>query len=269
MEFPALAPELRERLLLDPGAFDAFLSEYFGAIGPRDYGPEQLAFALGYPWERPGTSYLLRDGEVHPPDLDGARGRHPILAFGSNGAPAALTRKFAHFDDPVDREVLVLAGDLHDYDVGAAAGVAVYGAMPATLFPSPGTRVRAAVVFATDNQAIQLTWSELTYVFGRLDVTFSAELEVRTVLAYASRFGAFCPDGEPLALAAVPAAGRTAAARTQRELLDLAGRLTGLGDAEAVVRTVYADFAGFVPAQREHIRPHGRPFSAPAWTPYA
>ena len=204
--FPALEPELRERLLLDPAAFDAFLFEYLGAIPARDYGPQQLEFALTYPWARPESSYLLSsDGEVGEPDLDRAQGRHPILAFGSNAAPSTLRRKFAHFEDPADREILVLAGDLHDYDVGPAASVAIYGAMPATLFASPGTAVRAAVLFATDNQATQLTWSELTYVFGRLDVRFSAELEVTTVLAYASRFGTFCPDGEPLALAAVRA----------------------------------------------------------------
>lgn len=141
--------------------------------------------------------------------------------------------------------------------------------MPATLFASPGTRVRAAVLFATDAQATQLTWSELTYVFGRLDVTFTAELEVTAVLAYASRFGSFCPDGEHVALAAVEAQDRTATPLTQRELLDLAGRLTDTGDHEAVVRAVYADFASFAAKQRDHIRPLAQPFSATGWTPYA
>ncbi len=268
--FPALEPELRERLLLDPDAFDAFISEYLAAVPPRPYGPEQLEFALTYPWARPETSYLLAaDGEVRAPDLDRAKGRHPVLAFGSNAAPSTLQRKFAHFEDPQDREILVVAGELHDYDVGPAASVAVYGAMPATLFASPGTRVRAAVLFATDNQATQLTWSELSYVFGRLEVTFAAELEVTSVLAYASRFGTFCPDGEPPALAAVPATDRRAAPRTQRELLDVVGGLTGIGSAEAVVRAVYAGPGPLIGKLRDHVRPLAQPFSATGWTPYA
>ena len=52
-----------------------------------------------------------------------ARERHPIVAFGSNAAPVTLKRKFAHFSDEVDRTVLVLAGELHGFDVGAAASL--------------------------------------------------------------------------------------------------------------------------------------------------
>jgi hypothetical protein len=80
-----------------------------------------------------------------------------------------LTQKFAHFPDEVDRTALILIGELHDFDVGAAASLAPFGYMPATLFASPGTVVRAAIVWATAAQVTQLTWSEIPYRFGRLD----------------------------------------------------------------------------------------------------
>jgi hypothetical protein len=204
---------------------------------------------------------------VFPPDERLTEDRHPILAFGSNAAPTTLARKFAHFEDPRDREVLVLAGDLHDFDVGAAATVAIYGAMPATLFESPGTAVRAAVLYTTDAQATQLTWSELSYRFGRLDEVRFGDKTI-SVLAYANRFGAFAPDGHPLALAAVPARDRSAPALTQRELLDRAAGLMGLADADAVVHAVHEDPARVFALVREYVRPRALPFASERWTPY-
>jgi hypothetical protein len=269
LEFP---PELRERLLLEEAPFDEVLERWLGAALPRDCGPEQIDWGLAYPWDRPPQSYLLRGEEVVPPDDAEAyaRDRHPILAFGSNAAPSTLTRKFAHFEDARDREVLVVAGDLHGFDVGAAATVAIYGAMPATLFASPGTAVRAAVVFLTDAQATQLTWSELSYRFGRLRVDITNELGLRldSVLAYVNRFGTFAPHGEPVALAAVPATGRTAPALTQRELLDRVAALVDLEDADAVVNAVHADPADVFRRVRAHIRPRALPFDSDRWTPY-
>lgn len=272
--FPDLVPELRERLLLEPDAFEAELLAFAGGFGVRPFGPEQLEHALGYPWARPEGSFLLDGEEVGPPDPGAIAGRHPILAFGSNCAPSTLARKFAHFEDPADRRILVLAGDLHDFDVGPAATIAYYGAMPATLFASPGTAVRAAVLFTTDAQATQLTWSEITYRFGRLDgVRFDADAEidvsVECVLAYASRFGHYCPGGERLAMAAIPARDRAARACTQRELLGLAAAAAGHTDAEALLEQLFADFGSVPGIIRDHLHPQARPFTSDLWTPFA
>jgi hypothetical protein len=285
--FPDLVPELCARLRLAPEDFDAFVLEYLGAIPTgRPYGPEQLEHALAYPWARPARSYVLSDTEVELfDDMDElarervveafARERHPLLAFGSNAAPSTLIRKFAHFEDPQDREVLVVAGDLHGFDVGPAASVAVYGAMPATLSASAGTAVRAAILYVTDAQATQLTWSELTYGFGRLDgIRFDveeADVEVTTALGYVSRFGTYAPDGQAAALAAIPAAGRTARANDQRELLDgVAARTLGShATAEDVVAGVFGDFRAFGLLVRDHIRPLGQPFASDHWTPFS
>lgn len=266
LEFP---DELRDRLALGPEAFDELLGSWLGAVTPRACGPDEIAWGLAYPWERPPESYLLKDGEVLAPDAAYTEDRHPILAFGSNAAPSTLLRKFGHFEDASDRDILVLAGDLHDFDVGAAATIAIYGAMPATLFASPGTAVRAAVLYATGAQATQLTWSELSYRFGRLDgIRFDGDCELDSVLAYVNRFGTFAPDGEPLALAAVPAANRAAAALTQRELLDRAAQLLGLDGADAVVRAVHDDAADVFRRVRRHIRPLAQAFDSPHWVPY-
>ena len=50
----------------------------------------------------------------------------------------------------------MLTGWLEDFDVGPAASLAPTGYMPATLFASPGTRVRAGIVWATAAQVTQL-----------------------------------------------------------------------------------------------------------------
>src|SRR5689334_22251383 len=234
------APELVERLGLDDEAFLALVTGWVADLRARPCDADVVAQAIGYPWERPERSFLLEGDEVR--ELDHLPGtereavlerfaggeRHRVVAFGSNAAPVQLRRKLAHFDAAEDRSVLVLAGHLHDVDVGVAAQPTLYGSLPATLFESPGTEVRAAVLLVTPAQMTQLAWSELTYRFGRLDTRFVADdghLTLDGVLVFVSRFGAFCPDGEPVALAAIPARNRTAPELTQEQLLDAAARM--------------------------------------------
>jgi hypothetical protein len=71
-----------------------------------------------------------------------------------------------------------------------------------------------------------------------------------------------------VALAAVPAGGRTARALTQRELLDACAPLVvGPGaDAEALVRAVFAVMASVFLRAREAVWPLGRPLPAGTWT---
>ena len=106
--------------------------------------------------------------------------------------------------------MLALTGRLREFDVGVAAQPTMYGSLPATLFPSPGTAVSATILWVTPAQFTQLTWSEFTYRLGRLRTRFEVEetgAGFDQVLVFVSRFGAFCPDGEPVALAAMPADG--------------------------------------------------------------
>jgi hypothetical protein len=119
----------------------------------------------------------------------------------------------------------------------------------------------------------QLAWSELTYRFGRLDTRFVADDEHLTldgVLVFVSRFGAFCPDGEPAALAAIPARGRTAPELTQEQLLDAAARMC-LGPearAEQLVRAVFDDYPALFPRLAETLWTTRRPFATDRFTPY-
>jgi hypothetical protein len=226
---------------------------------------------------RGGQVTLLEDldpGEREAVIGELARERHPIVAFGSNAAPATLESKFGHFPDEADRTVLVVTGFLHDLDVGAAASPSAYGSAPAALFSSPGTEVRAAVLWLTATQATQLTWSEISYRLGRLDASHfevdEADVEVDELFAYVNRFGALSVDGEPLALAAIPARGRHAPALTQEEMLGVVARLALGPDAAAVdlVRAIFEDMAAVVARVSEQVWPLGRPLDPELWTPY-
>jgi hypothetical protein len=283
---PIEEPELRARLALGDREFRRLVSEIAAAIPARELDDEALDYALGYPWARPPGSYELRGGAVgllaeleereREKLIERYRapgGRVPLLAIGSNAAPAALERKFAHFEDPEDRAVLALTGWLRDFDVGPAATVTIYGSMPATIFPSAGAEVAATVLWVTPAQFIQLTWSEVSYWLGRLRTGFEveeAEVAVEEVLVFVNRFGCFCPEGAPVALAAVPARGRSALALTQEELLGVAAALAlGPGSsAEDLVRACCEGMGELVGRFPETLWAQASPFESPRWTPY-
>jgi hypothetical protein len=281
-------PDLLDRLGLDDRGFDEYLRTLAAAFPPRAYDAAVFEQAIGYPWARPAGSYRLTGAGVEP--LEGlgtaereaaiaefsseAGGRLPVLAIGSNGAPEALERKFAHFPEESDREVLALTGRLHDFDVGVSPQPSIYGSMPATLFPSPGTAVCATLLWVTPTQFTQLTWSELTYRLGRLRTRFEADdahAAFDEVLVFVSRFGAFCVDGRPVALAAIEATGRKAEALTQEQLLDAAATLAlGLGaKANDLVRAIFEDLAGTNEKIASTVRKVSLPFDSELWTPWS
>ena len=184
------------------------MREFVGSVPRREFTEDLYRHALAYPWARPASSFLLRGEDALPlEEMDDAErertletatsdGRHPLLAFGSNGAPERLALKFTGLPDE-ERELLVLAGDLHDFDVGAAPMPTFYGSLPATIFPSPGAAVRASLLWVSDAQLTALAWSELSYFLGRLDgVTFVPDAgdPVEGVLGFVSRWGALCVD---------------------------------------------------------------------------
>jgi hypothetical protein len=180
---PISDPELLARLALDDTGFVAYVRELAARLGRRAYEPAHLEHALGYPWARPPGSYVLRDGDVQPAGAVDrglvaafVRDRHPIVAFGANGAPSRLAAKLAHLPDAADRTVLVLTGDLHGVDVCAQAVPNIFGTLPAALVASPPTAVRAAVLWLTPAQVTQLTWTEVGYRLGRLTARASSPI---------------------------------------------------------------------------------------------
>jgi hypothetical protein len=279
-------PELLERLAMTDSEFRGYFRALIAALPSREYGSEAFERAIGYPWERPGGSYRLTPAGVDPlnamspAERDGAIAEYtgqgerlPVLAIGSNGAPRVLERKLAHFPEERDRSALVLTGRLHDFDVGFAAQPALYGALPATIFPSPGTFAWASLLWVTPAQLTQLAWSELSYRFGRLPTRFETDeggAAFDEVLVFVSRFGAFCVEGEPAALAAVPAEGRRARAMSQEEALGVAAELIlGPGArAEALVRAIHEDFPAMLPAFARTVNRESLPFSSAGWAPF-
>ena len=270
-------PELLRRLAAGDEDFLALMRGFISSVGPREFGDAEFERALGYPWPRPPSSFVLDGADVEHVDAwdeVSTDGRWPLLSFGSNGAPETLIRKFAHLP-PDQQRIPVLAGDLYDFDVGAAGNPAAYGAFPATLFVSPGTALRASVLFVTGEQLTALTWTEVSYRLGRLDgVRFEPDAAgspaVDHVLAYASRWGSHCVDGNVAALAALPARDRTVPEFTQEQLLDIAAaRAIGAGaSARDLVAWIFADFPAAAETIWPLIQPDARPFASAHWTAY-
>lgn len=287
-EWPPIGEsELLERLSMDDEEFESFVDTLLNSFPRREYEAAALARAVGYPWARPEGSFRLVDGVVDQLEDMGEDervavehefvsdpGRQPVLAFGANGSPEGLERKFAHFPDVEDRTALVLTGWLYDFDVGVAAQHTFYGPMPATIFPSPGTAVRAALVWVTATQFTQLAWSEMNYRLGKLRTRFDvdgADEHFEEVLAFVSRFGAFHLGNGPVALGSIPAKGRTAEALTQEAILDAAAELTlGPGaNAETLLRAAFDDLGATARKAAGPVRSRSIPFASDRWMPYS
>ncbi|MCB0859233.1 MAG: hypothetical protein KDB54_01100 [Solirubrobacterales bacterium] len=284
--------ELIDRLLMPEPDFHNLWLNMMDQMPPREYSDEVFETGTGYPWPRPDGSFILGEGEGRLlSELETAErealleeftgpgsGRTPMLAIGSNASPEGLWRKFGHFEDPADRTLLAVAGRIHDFDVAATAELALYGALPATIVPSQGTKVSAMAVWLTDAQLTQLAWAEIPYWIGRLDTRFEFEPVVAEAgqegfdraLVFVNRFGAFGPHGHPLALGAIPAEDRTVPALSQVELLRLTAELTygSAVTAEQLVRRAFENPNETGAAVTGIMRSNSIPFESDRWTPY-
>jgi hypothetical protein len=278
-------PLLRERQGMSDEEFFEFLAGLLEAIGTRELEDEHYERAIGYPWERPPGSCLVSDEGVEDlADIDADRrkelvgeyvdesaDRVPLLAYGANASPERLALKLAHLPDG-HREALILTGDLEGFDVGAAAQPPVFSSMPATLIPSPGTAVRVAVLFLTSIQFTALWWTELSYKLGALnDIRLMTEVmdePIGRVILFSSRFGAFCVDGAPVAMAAIAARKRSSMALTQAEILDAAARMSiGEGStARDLIKGSFENPAAFMAKCHSNFRTASVPFESEHWT---
>jgi hypothetical protein len=167
------------------------------AVGDSSEAAAILRRALTYPYAAPERSYLYRDGQAEElPEGFDLSGRTPLISYGANSAPEALVRKLASLPGA---EMPVLRSELEGFDVVYSAHVSPYGAVPATLLESPGTRAPVFVIHPTAEQRALLTASEPNYDL----------VEVGGIAAYRSKHGSLSIDGSPLALAAVRSVGRT------------------------------------------------------------
>lgn len=208
---------------------------------------ELVELGLTYPYPRLPDSYLFVDGVAFPyvemtddplgdsvvkrPDgsqstaaelLDTlevpAASRtlgQPVIAYGSNPSAEQLTRKFAANPAFRGRAVIpTVRGSLRDYDVVFAPHLMGYGAMPATIVPSPGTDVEVWINWMDQAEIDRMNSSEGSgglYAFGRLgDIDLNVPgPSVDGPLAYIDCFGALEIDGTIFPLSAVDATGRT------------------------------------------------------------
>lgn len=277
-DWPAIEePELVRRLGLGDAAFLEVYCGFLREVGARTFSDADWELALGYPWARPAGSFVL-DGGTHvpleAPALADVDGRAPLLAIGSNGAPATLVRKLAHLP-AADRRLPVEAGWLDGFDVVAAGFPTVYGSFAATLAASRRTALRASVLWVTPAQLTALAWTETSYRLGRLDdVRFRPDVPharaPRSLLAFVSRWGALTVDGAPCALAGLEAEGRPGPAWSQEALLDhAAGVVLGPGaGGRELAAAIFTDLLGTAAAVRTALGPFAAPFAHPAWTNY-
>jgi len=195
---------------------------------------ELLRLAKGYPYSAMGGSYLFRnDGlsalglradKSHPLFED----RVPVIAHGSNRSPEQLQRKFAELP-AADTVIPVTRAWLADHDVVYSAHVTQYGSIAANLRSAPGTRVEIYVTWLNPTQLKHMHATELggeNYAYGRLKgidmlVEEGPRQRLDQAFVYLSRRGCLAREDQPIALAAVPAEGRSYGALQQEEVLSL------------------------------------------------
>lgn len=188
---------------------------------------ETLERALTYPYPAPDRCYLFRDGAARPladpdPERWRAEGRVPVLAIGSNRAPAQLARKYAGWPDGT--EIPVTRAWLADHDIVYSSHFTGYGALPASLCPMPGVAVRIAVTWLTPPQLGRMHETEgpHAYAYRRIEGAVATVDGIGTlpeVHAYAAKLPPLARDGRAIPLAAVRATGRAAPALDQAAVL--------------------------------------------------
>jgi len=173
-----------------------------------DEPDEVLSRALGYPYEAPRRSFALVEGRaVDPGSADlGPSPREPLLAYASNASPVVLARKL----DGLGEALLAERSRLSGFDVVYSAHISPYGAVPATLAPSPGTEVDVFVLRLTSAQRQALAATEPNYELSEAD----------GLPAYLSRNGCLRLDGSPIALRAIEARNRRLPELGQRQVLE-------------------------------------------------
>ncbi len=155
---------------------------------------------------------------------------HPVIASGSNGAPAQLARKFA--GERVDSPIAVVPVGVDGIVPVHSAHVARYGSIPATLCREVGAHAVLPVLFCAPETLDLINETEalgVNYALSRLD-GLNAEVAGKpldSVLIYRSLHGVYAPGGAPLRLAAALAQESGLVPVTQRDMLAEIHRLVG------------------------------------------
>lgn len=182
---------------------------------------ERLRRATAYPYAIPERSFVqVGERTTELTDLPDLADRQPLLAYGSNAAPEALTRKLAA--EPPTPLPLIRA-ELDDFDAVYSAHLSPYGAVPATLEASPGTALPVFVAYPTTEQRRLLSATEPNYEPQRLigvDCRVELGKPPAELEAFRSRHGPLLLDGSSIALSAIPATGRALPELSEPEVLE-------------------------------------------------
>ena len=159
--------------------------------------------AKRYPFAEEIRSYLFVDGEARP--LDDARhldGRIPVIASGSNASATRLSDKYGASASAIP----VTRARLEGYARVYSAHFAVYGSIPATLFPLAGFAETVAITWLTEAQADRMHETEsigTNYGFYRLtELRLAPEIGavIEEAFAYISLPGALHFGDTPIRL---------------------------------------------------------------------
>jgi len=188
--------------------------------------PDQHYRATQYPYSIPDYSFVFDQGETKPvrtknemPDLTG---RTPVIACGSNLSHERLLQKYGEKAEPLP----VIRIQLNDFDTVYAAHIARYGAVSATLHPSPGTTVSLAINWLSETQLTRMHETEAdNYHYcklGNLELTPEFGPSLTEAYAYIGTAGCWAPNEKPIPLAAVRADNRRWEAHHQESVQQLA-----------------------------------------------
>ncbi|HEY7814609.1 MAG TPA: hypothetical protein VIC62_15300 [Nakamurella sp.] len=205
-----------------PSRSDHHLSDYH-------LGPDPRSDPTCYPGDRLSFDYLLQGDRVLPlhAGADGwptGRGeRSPVVAFGSNAAPAQLAAKFGR-STAGRAAIAVTRARLHGFSLAHSPHVSIPGYVPWVLVDAPGAMVDCAVLWLDGPQRARLDVTEPNYDLVPVDavryplVVEALDTPIEAMIGYAAyrgRWGALCWPGEP----------GPAPAGTQSELFDRLGAL--------------------------------------------
>ncbi|MEQ9347569.1 MAG: hypothetical protein RIG26_14105 [Thalassospira sp.] len=208
---------------------------------------QELLRAFLYPYAAPDHDFLFKAGACEPVGQGDiarlAHGRMPVLAVGSNRAPVQLSRKFSHQN--LSDEILVTHGWMDHHDIVYSAHMTGYGAIPATLAPSPGTKVRVAVTWLTANQLSHMHVTESVpshYSYQQLhgrDIGLDCGLIPDHVGVYQSVAGHVFDQSDIFAVSAIQAQGRRYKSFNQWDMIDHLARRAGyVMQSEFVLRMI-------------------------------
>ncbi len=190
-----------------------------------------IRHAESYPYARPACSYLFDGGRMLPLPDDAHRDRLPIIASGSNAAPARLFAKFGS-----DHRIPVTRAVLQGFAVVFAGHFTSYGAIPATLCPHPQIATEVWITWLTPEQLTIMHQSEgvigcreahQRYDFVDLEgieLTLDQHAPVNRAGAYLSR-RMLAPEGDPIRFAEVATSDGVLEARSHNAALKLVARL--------------------------------------------